>query len=174
MSPTNSTRTGSASVAGKDIDDAPTDCEGAMLVDRILAREPTLDEQVRKSLGLDLGADSRAPQRRPASAQAELVRGSSAAAEATMMRADAGDGAVQRTRPCRRNSEVRGHPPIGIDLEPRQREDGLVDRGVRCAFKATVEEADVRRQPLGFRICRRDDHSHARSAPRKTGNRERL
>ena len=103
----------------KDIHDASPDCEGTVLVDGILAREPAVHEQIRQSLGFDLCALSklhRSGQHPLRRAGARKQRGSRRDDDARR----SGDGAVQRTRPRSRNTKMRGHPPIGIDLERRR------------------------------------------------------
>ena len=62
----------------KHVDDAAADGERAVLVDRILAREAGIDQQVGQGVRLDLGAGPNLDRRRASSRSGGLTRGSSA------------------------------------------------------------------------------------------------
>ena len=81
---------------------------------------------------------------------------------------------MQRPRPRRGDAKMWRHPSIGIDLQRWQRENGLFDRRLGCAFKSTIEKSDVGRQPLGFGVCGSDDDSHARPVRARPAIGERL
>ena len=121
MSPTNSMPDRLGIGRRKDVDDAAANGESAVLVDRILAGESGVDQQVGKACGSisvpgRISSDARQQPFRRADLRKQRGR--------RTPRSDgrSGCGGVQRAGAGGRDPEVRRHPAVRVDLQRRKRQ----------------------------------------------------
>ena len=155
-------------VAGREhVDDAAANGERAVLVDRILAREAGVDEQV----GEVAAARSRCPTRISIDALQQPLGRADARQQRRRRRDDqprrAGGGAVQRARARRRHPEVRRHaairdrPAATAAAAPRARPSAS-----EAPSSARVEEPRVGRQLLDVLVRRHHEQRRRRCRAR--------